>query len=149
MGNFVSIILKSLNTGEEWKTTANVFEGPWDILHITGATDVKRVAMERPKKLGSLYYNYNVNNYVSRTIISINVSNDAKHCLTHFNIDQYGSGNESCVLKSSGTGAAFEGDLFNKSPPRGLTKDIPFSLEIIDCLFEIDKTICFSLCNDY
>ena len=74
MGNFVSIILKSLNTGEEWKTIANVFEGPWDILHITGATDVKRIGMERPKKLGSLYYNYNVNNYVSRTIISINVS---------------------------------------------------------------------------
>ena len=74
---------------------------------------------------------------------------DAKHYLTHFNIDQYGRGNESCVLKSSGTEVAFEGDLFNISPSRGLTKDIPFSLEITDCLFEIDKTIFFSLCNDY
>ena len=67
---------------------------------------------------------------------------DVKYCFTHINLDQYDSGNENYFFKSSRTGVAFEGDLFKERSPISFWKYI-----VIDCLFEIDKTIFFLLCN--
>ena len=53
------IYLKSPDTEEEWKSFANNFEELLNLPHVIGAIDGKHVAMERPKKSGSMYCNYN------------------------------------------------------------------------------------------
>lgn len=52
------IYLKSPDTEEEWKSFANNFEELLNLPHVIGAIDGKHVAMERPKKSGSMYCNY-------------------------------------------------------------------------------------------
>jgi hypothetical protein len=45
------------STSEEWRTVASNFSAKWNFYHCCGAIDGKHVAIKKPRRSGSLYYN--------------------------------------------------------------------------------------------
>ena len=43
---------------EDWKKTEERFRNRWNVRHTVGALDVKHIAIRKPKKSGSEYFNY-------------------------------------------------------------------------------------------
>ena len=87
---------KSPDTEEECKSIANNFEEVWNLpLCNLG----KHIAMELPKKFGSLCYNYK--GLYSLVLMAIC---NASHCFAHVDIGHYENGNDSGVLKNSQIG---------------------------------------------
>ena len=64
--------------------------------HVIGAIDGKHVAMECPKYTGSLYHNHK--GFFSQVLF---VVLDAKYKFIFIDVGQYGSTNDSAVLKNS------------------------------------------------
>ena len=102
------IYLRSPSTEQEWKQICNNFEEMWNLPHWIGAIDGKHIEIECPKKSGSKYFNYK--GFFSLVLLAIC---DVKHCFTFVDIGQYGSGNDSEVLKPSHMGKCFEGNSLN------------------------------------
>ena len=93
---------------QEWKQISNDFEEIWNLPHCIGAIDGKHIAIECPKKSGSKYFNYK--GFFSLVLLAIC---DAKYCFTFVDIGQYGSGNDSRVLKLSHMGKCFKDNSLN------------------------------------
>lgn len=51
-------VLKTPTTADEWLQVAHNFQDRWQFPHTLGAIDGKHVAIKRPPKSGSIYYNY-------------------------------------------------------------------------------------------
>lgn len=51
-------LLVTPTTAEEWKEVAEQFGRRWNFWHAMGALDGKHIAIQKPAKSGSLYYNY-------------------------------------------------------------------------------------------
>ena len=118
--------LKSPSSEVEWKQVSDDFNGIWNLPNVIGAIDGKHIAVECPKNTGSLYYNYK--GFFSIVLLAIC---DAKYCFTHVDIGQYGSGNDSGVLKHSQMGKCFENNEFNIPPPSevvGIEEKLPYYL---------------------
>ena len=43
---------------ENWKSIEEIFRKRWNVLHTVGALDGKHIAIKKPKKPGSEYFNY-------------------------------------------------------------------------------------------
>ena len=67
--------------------------------HVIGAIDGKHVVMERPKNTGSLRYSYK--EFFSQVLLAVC---DAKYKFIFIDVGQYGSTNDSAVLKNSELG---------------------------------------------
>ena len=63
--------------------------------HVIGAIDGMHVAMECPKSTGSLYHNYK--GFFSQVLLAVC---DAKYKFIFIDVGQYGSTNDSAVLKN-------------------------------------------------
>ena len=83
--------------------TSSEFLELWNIPHVTGAIDGKHVAMECPKNSGSLYHNYK--RFFSQVLLAIC---GAKYKFIFIDVGQYGSANDSTVLKNSELGRCLE-----------------------------------------
>ena len=120
------IHLRSTSTEQEWKQISNDFEEIWNLPHCIGAVDGKHIAIECPKKSGSKYFNYK--GFFSLVLLAIC---DAKYCFTFVDIGQYGSGNDSGVLKLSHMGKCFEDNSLNVpegSKIPGMDMELPYFL---------------------
>ena len=55
---YVAEVLHTPSTPEEWREVANGFSSRWNYHHCIGAIDGKHVAIKKPRKSGTVYYNY-------------------------------------------------------------------------------------------
>ena len=61
--------LKTPTTRQEWLNIAHRFNTRWDFPHVIGIVDGKHIRINRPRKTGSLYYNYK--GYFSLVLLAI------------------------------------------------------------------------------
>ena len=98
----------------------------WDFPHWIEAIDGKHVAIESPKLSGTQYFNYK--GFFSVVLLAVC---DAKYCFTYVDFGQYGSTNDSSVLRSSGLYKAFEKNKFDVPAPseaEGFEDPLPYFL---------------------
>ena len=93
---------------EEWKQIISEFLELWNMPHVIGAIDGKHVAMECTKNTGSIYHNYK--GFFSQVLLAVC---DAKYNFTLIDVGQYGSTNDSAVLKKSELGKRLESHSLN------------------------------------
>ena len=91
--------LRPPSTEEEWKQISSEFLELWNMPHVIGPINGKHVAIKRPKNTGSLYHNYKV--FLSQVLLAVC---DAKYKFIFIDIGQYGSTNDSTILKNSELG---------------------------------------------
>ena len=113
-------------TEKDWKHITDDFEELWDMPHILGAIDGKHIGMDCPKKSGTNYHNYK--DFFSLVLLAVC---DVHYNFTFVDVGQYGSNNDSSVLKESVSGKAFEQHFFN----------YPAAKRIPGC--RLDKVPCF------
>ena len=106
------LYLKNPSSEQEWKEISKNFEDIWNFPHAIGSIDGKHIAIECPKNSGSLYYNYK--GFFS--VVPLTIC-DSKYCFTFVDIGQYGSGNDSGVLKQLKMGKGFENNEFDLPKP--------------------------------
>ena len=99
----------------DWKNISRDFESVWHLPHCIGAIDGKHIAMQCPKKSGSLYFNYK--GWFSIVLMAVC---DASYNFTLVDIGQYGSPNDSSVLNNSEMGKAFEDGSMSLPQPEHL-----------------------------
>ena len=118
------LYLKNPSSEQEWKEISKNFEDIWNFPHAIGSIDGKHIAIECPKN----YKYYNYKGFFSVVLLAIC---DAKYCFTFVDIGQYGSGNDSGVLKQSKMGKGFENNEFDMPKPSkipGLEEELPYFL---------------------
>ena len=89
-------------TEEEWKQKSSEFLNLWNMPHV-GAIDGKHVATECPKNTGSLCHNYK--GFFSQVLLAVC---DAKYKFIFIDIGQYGSKNDSAIIKNLELGRRLE-----------------------------------------
>ena len=102
------VYLKPPQEVADWKAISKEFENLWNFPHCIRAIDGKHVAIECLKLSGTQYFN--CKGFFSVVLLAIC---DAKYCFTYVDFGQYGSTNDSSVLRSSGLYKAFEVNKFN------------------------------------
>ena len=102
-------------TSDDWCTISKEFERSWNFPHVVGALDGKHIRIECPKNSGSLYYNYK--GFYSFVLLALC---DARYCYTLFDIGEYGSNNDSGILKNSKMGELLENNELNLPEPENL-----------------------------
>ena len=55
---FENDVFVTTSTTDSWKEVAGNFGKSWNFHHACGALDGKHIAIKKPKKSGSAYYNY-------------------------------------------------------------------------------------------
>ena len=106
------VYLKTSQEVADWKAISKEFENLWNFPHWIGAIDGKHVAIECLKLSGTQYFNYK--GFFSVVLLAIC---DAKYCFTYVDFGQYGSTNNSSVLRSSSLYKALEENKFNVPAP--------------------------------
>ena len=104
--------MKSPQEVADWKAISKELENLWNFPHCIGAMDGIHVAIEWPKLSGTQHFN--CKDFFSVVMLAIC---DAKYCFTNVDFGQYGSKNDSSVLRSSGLYKAFEENKFNVPAP--------------------------------
>ena len=79
--------------------------------HVVGAIDGKHIAMDCPKNTGSQFYNSK--GFFSQVLLAVC---DAKYKFLFVDVGQYGSTNDSAVLKNSEIGKRLNSNSLNIPP---------------------------------
>ncbi|XP_071512151.1 putative nuclease HARBI1 [Diadema antillarum] len=101
-------VLMCPDTPEGWKQVAEDFYNHWNFPHCVGAIDGKHVAIKKPAKTGSLFYNYK--GFFSIVLLAIV---DANYRFMYVDIGQTGSGSDAGVFNQSPFKTAIESGKLN------------------------------------
>lgn len=121
----------------EWLEISKQFQEVWNMPHAIGCIDVKHIRVECLKLSGTLYYNYK--GFYSIVLMAVC---DANCCFTLFDLWQYGSNNDSCILVNSAMGEIFDMNLLHMPPDCKLNEDQEHSLPYYllgDEIFPLNK----------
>ena len=116
------LYMRPPNTEEEWKKISQDFEERWNFPHVVGAIDGKHVAIECPKKSGTLYHNNK--GFFSMVLLAVY---DAKYNFSIIDIGQYGSLNDSAAFLNSELGKGFISSTVHLPQPQSAEEAIPDS----------------------
>jgi len=109
---------------DEWREVATKFGRKWNFHHCCGAIDGKHIAIKKPKKSGSLYYNYK--GYFSIILLAVV---DAYYRFIWANVGANGSASDCGVFNRSELRTALEEDtlgLPDPDPLPGDDRDVPY-----------------------
>ena len=109
--------LQAPKTEKEWKDVSQMFHDRWNLPHVMGALDGKHVRITRPKKTGSLYWNYK--NFYSIVLFACV---DADYRFLYVDVGAEGRASDSTLWKYS----SFNEDLERPDNPLGVPKPTPF-----------------------
>ena len=98
-----------------WVKIAQEFEELWNLPHVIGALDGKHIRIVCPSETGTQFHNYK--GFFSLQFLAMC---DARYCFTMFDLGQYGSNNDTGILKNSLFGKKFESGRMNTTGPRSL-----------------------------
>ena len=116
-------------TSEEWHVIAEEFERRWNVPHACGAVDRKHVAIKKPLRSGSLYYNYK--GFFSVVLIALV---DANYRFLWVDV--------------GGHGAMFDRQIFNNSELSHVLKMVPSTSQILipsPMMTKIHRTFCWGM----
>ena len=99
-------------TQNDWKEVAKHFEEIWNLPHVVGALDGNHIRIQCPPETGTLFHSYK--GFFSLVLLA---ACDAQYCFTLIDIRQYGSNNDSGVLKNCEIGKNFESGCINLPSP--------------------------------
>ena len=102
-------------TNDDWVSIAKDFEETWNLPNVIGALDGKHIRITCAPKTETQYHNYK--DFFSLQFLDMRAT---RYCFTMFDISQYGSNNDTGVLKSSLYGKRFESGTMNISAPRSV-----------------------------
>ena len=97
--NALSDYVKPPTSVDDWKKNSADFNELWNITHCLEALDGKHVGIRKSPSSGSLWYNYK--GFFSMVLLEIC---DARYCFSYVDVGEYGSNNDSEVLKNSRMG---------------------------------------------
>ena len=97
--NALSDYVKPPTSVDDWKKISADFNELWNMPHCLGALDGKHVGIRKPASFSSLWYNYK--GFFSMVLLGIF---DAQYCFSYVDVGEYGSNNDTGVLKNSRMG---------------------------------------------
>ena len=97
---------------EDWKKIKQRFRNRWDVLHAVGALDEKHIAIKKPKKSGSEYFNYK--GYFSLALV------DADYKFLWVNVGASGSSSDAQIFNLSKLQRRIENGTLELPPPEPL-----------------------------
>ena len=106
------------STQDEWKAVASQFGTRWNFHHCYGAIDGKHIAIKKPNKSGSLYYNYK--RFCSVVLLAIV---DANYSFLWCKVGANGSSSDARVFNESTLRGALEDNTIGFPAPDPLPGD--------------------------
>ena len=129
--------LRPPSSVKDWMKIATDFETIWNMPHVLGALDGKRICIQCPPNAGTL-----LNNYKRSFSIVLLAICDAKYNFTLVDIDRHGSNNDSQVLANRTMGKKFSNGTMNMPTPssrEGCSLDLLFYYLVGDKIFPLKE----------
>ena len=108
---------------EDWKKIEERFRNRWNVPHAVGALDGKHIAIKKPKKSGSEYFNYK--GYFSLVLLAL-VDADYKFLL--FNVGASGLSSDAQIFNRCKLKRKIENRTLGLPPPEPLGPDLYYFL---------------------
>ena len=100
---------------EDWKKIEERFRNRWNVPHAVGALDGKHIAIKKPKKSGSEYFNYK--GYFSLVLLALV---DADYKFLWVNMGASGSSSDDKIFNRSKPKRRIENGTLGLPPPEPL-----------------------------
>jgi len=111
-------VLTPPSTAEGWRQIADKFSSRWQFHHTLGAIDGKHIAMKKPAKSGSLFYNYK--GFFSIVLLAIC---DADYKFIWVDVGAQGSGSDAQIFNNIDLIEAIEDNWMDIPQPEPLRHD--------------------------
>lgn len=106
------------STPEGWREVAEVFSTRWNFHHCVGAVDGKHIALVKPGKSGSTYYNYK--RFYSIVLMALA---DANYCFLWCSVGHPGNSSDAGIFNRSSLKRRLQTNTLGLPPPEPLPND--------------------------
>ncbi|XP_014661400.1 PREDICTED: uncharacterized protein LOC106804647 [Priapulus caudatus] len=111
-------VIKTPTEPEEWKKLATMFQGRWQFPHALGAIDGKHVALKKPAKSGTTYFNYK--GFCSIVLMALV---DADYKFRWVQVGDFGSNSDGQIWNNSPLRASIDDGVIGIPDPEPLPGD--------------------------